>query len=94
MSADSPPAAPAEPAPAAPLALVVGDLALPRGEDWLEGAVEARPTEPAHALDRIESDSPELVLLDGRLPGEALSSVLERVGHPDRPDRPCPPMTA
>ncbi len=44
---------------------------------------------PGDALHRIESDSPELVLLDGRLPGEALTSVLERVGHPDRPDRPA-----
>ena len=56
MSADSPPAAPAEPPPATPLALVVGDLALPRGEGWPEGAVEARPTDPGDALDRIESE--------------------------------------
>lgn len=71
-----------------PLTLVVGNLALPKGE-WLRGAVNARRTEPSEALSRIEADSPELVLLDGRLPGEALSTVLERVGHPDRPGRPA-----
>jgi serine phosphatase RsbU (regulator of sigma subunit) len=51
--------------------------------------VNAREAEPGEALSRLESDAPELVLLDGRLPGEALTSVLERVGHPDRPDRPA-----
>jgi serine phosphatase RsbU (regulator of sigma subunit) len=89
VSPHPPTAAPAEPPPATPLALVVGDLALPEGEGWLGGAVDARPIDPGDALHRIESDSPELVLLDGRLPGEALTSVLERVGHPDRPDRPA-----
>jgi sigma-B regulation protein RsbU (phosphoserine phosphatase) len=72
-----------------PLALVVGSLALPPGDAWSGGEVEARRTEPGEALDRIESDAPELVLLDGRLPGEALTSVLESVGHPDRPGRPA-----
>jgi len=72
-----------------PLALVVGSLALPPGDAWPGGEVEARRTEPGDALDRIESDAPELVLLDGRLPGEALTSVLESVGHPDRPGRPA-----
>ena len=88
MSSEPPAATPAEAVPATPLTLVVGDLALPKGEG-LRGAVDARRTDPAEALHRIESDSPELVLLDGRLPGEALSSVLERVGHPDRPGRPA-----
>jgi serine phosphatase RsbU (regulator of sigma subunit) len=83
------PIASSEAFPATPLTLVVGSLALPRGERWPEGAVDARQTEPADALDRLETDAPELVLLDGRLPGEALASVLERVGHPDRPDRPA-----
>jgi serine phosphatase RsbU (regulator of sigma subunit) len=72
-----------------PLALVVGSLALPAGETWAGGAFCARPAEPAEALDRIEREAPELVLLDGRLPGEALTLVLERVGHPDRPNRPA-----
>ena len=73
----------------APIALVVGILALPKGEAWLRGEVDARPAEPGETLARIESDSPELVLLDGRLPVEALTSVLEGVGHPDRPGRPA-----
>jgi sigma-B regulation protein RsbU (phosphoserine phosphatase) len=69
---------------------VVGELALAHGGGgWLDDAVEARWIEPREALLRMESESPELVLLDGRLPGEALSSILERVGRPDRPDRPA-----
>jgi serine phosphatase RsbU (regulator of sigma subunit) len=72
-----------------PLALVVGTLALPAGDSWARGEVDARVADPGEALDRIESDSPELVLLDGRLPGEALTRVLELVGHPDRPNRPA-----
>ncbi len=88
MSSEPPPAAASEASPAPPLTLVVGDLALPEG-DWLPGAVDARRTRPSEALQRIQADSPELVLLDGRLPGEDLSSVLEGVGHPDRPDRPA-----
>ena len=82
-----PPNAP--PPAATPLALVVGRLALPPGDAWPRGEVDARHAEPGEALDRIASDSPELVLLDGRLPGEALTSVLESVGHPDRPGRPA-----
>ena len=88
MSSEPPPAAASEAPPAPPLTLVVGDLALPEG-DWLPGAVDAQRTRPSEALQRIQADSPELVLLDGRLPGEDLSSVLESVGHPDRPDRPA-----
>jgi serine phosphatase RsbU (regulator of sigma subunit) len=72
-----------------PLALVVGSLALPAGEAWARGEVDARTAEPGEALNRIESDAPELVLLDGRLPGDALTKVLESVGHPDRPGRPA-----
>jgi sigma-B regulation protein RsbU (phosphoserine phosphatase) len=69
---------------------VVGELALAHGGGgWLDDTVDARRIEPGEALLRMESESPELVLLDGRLPGEALSSILERVGHPDRPDRPA-----
>ena len=88
VSSEPPPAAATQASPASPLTLVVGDLALPKG-DWLAGAVDARRTQPSEALERIEADSPELVLLDGRLPGKDLSSVLECVGHPDRPDRPA-----
>jgi serine phosphatase RsbU (regulator of sigma subunit) len=88
VSLDSPTAA-AERLALRPLTLVVGELALTAGDGGLAGAVDVHPTDPAEALLRIERDSPELVLLDGRLPGEALSSVLERVGHPDRPDRPA-----
>jgi len=88
MSSEPPPAAASELSPAPPLTLVVGDLALPKG-DWLPGAVDARRTRPSEVLQRIQADSPELVLLDGRLPGEDLSSVLECLGHPDRPDRPA-----
>ncbi len=84
-----PPNAPPPTTAATPLALVVGSLALPPGKGWSGGEVEARRTEPGEALHRIESDAPELVLLDGRLPGEALTSVLESVGHPDRPGRPA-----
>ncbi|MCG6922082.1 MAG: SpoIIE family protein phosphatase [Acidobacteria bacterium] len=92
IPATAAPAATAEPAeapPAIPLALVVGDLPLLRGESGLGATVDARPTDPGDALHRIESDSPELVLLDGRLPEDTLTSVLERVGHPERPDRPA-----
>jgi serine phosphatase RsbU (regulator of sigma subunit) len=88
VSPDSPAAA-AERLSLRPLTLVVGELALNAGDGGLAGAVDVHPTDPGEALLRIERDSPELVLLDGRLPGEALSSVLERVGHPDRPDRPA-----
>jgi sigma-B regulation protein RsbU (phosphoserine phosphatase) len=48
-----------------------------------------RSTETSEVPGRIDADDPELVLLDGRLPGEVLTSVLEHVGHPDRPDRPA-----
>ena len=54
------PAAASEPTP---LTLVVGSLALPNGAAWPEGSVDVRPTEPAEALHRIESDAPALVLL-------------------------------
>ncbi len=85
-----PPDAPLLGATAAmPIALVVGSLALRAGESWARGEVDAHTADPGEALDRIERDSPELVLLDGRLPGKALSLVLERVGHTDRPDRPA-----
>jgi serine phosphatase RsbU (regulator of sigma subunit) len=83
-----PPAASAA-SPGTPLTLVVGTLALPVEDVWPAGAVDARPTEPGEALSRLESEAPELVLLDGRLPGAALTSVLESVGHSDRPDRPA-----
>jgi serine phosphatase RsbU (regulator of sigma subunit) len=76
-------------APPAPLALVVGSLALPGGEGTLDGAVDARHADPPEALSRIDTDAPALVLLDGRLPADVLTSVLESVGHPERPDRPA-----
>jgi serine phosphatase RsbU (regulator of sigma subunit) len=76
-------------APAAPLALVVGRLALPGGEGVLGGALSTRYAGPSEVLGRMDADAPELVLLDGRLPRGVLTSVLERVGHPDRPDRPA-----
>ena len=89
MSTEPPSAPVPEVAAEMPVALVVGSLALPTGEAWPPGKVDARCAEPGEALERIASDSPALVLLDGRLPGEALTSVLESVGHPDRPDRPA-----
>jgi serine phosphatase RsbU (regulator of sigma subunit) len=68
---------------------VVGSLALLGGEGALNGALDARRAASAEALDRMDVDAPQLVLLDGRLPGETLTSVLEHVGHPDRPERPA-----
>jgi serine phosphatase RsbU (regulator of sigma subunit) len=91
MSAEPPavatPAAPrAEPRPRA---LVVGRLALSSGDAWLRLAIDARRVEPVDALPALREERPELVLLDGRLPAELLSAVLERLGHPDQPDRPA-----
>jgi serine phosphatase RsbU (regulator of sigma subunit) len=89
VSTEPPNASPSGTPAAMPLALVVGSLALPAGQAWAGGALDARSAEPGEALDRIDREAPELVLLDGRLPGEALALVLERVGHPDRPNRPA-----
>jgi serine phosphatase RsbU (regulator of sigma subunit) len=72
-----------------PRALVVGTLALSSGDAWLRLAVDARRVEAAGALPALREEVPELVLLDGRLPAELLSAVLEQLGHPDRPDRPA-----
>jgi len=91
VSSSPPPAPVGSPVshPPRPRTLVVGSLALSSGEAWLRVAVDAHRAEPGEALRSIERDPPELVLLDGRLPADVLSSVLGRVGHPDRPDRPA-----
>jgi serine phosphatase RsbU (regulator of sigma subunit) len=74
---------------ARPRTLVVGSLALSSGDAWLRLAIDARRVEPADAVRALREDPPELVLLDGRLTAEVLSAVLERLGHPDQPDRPA-----
>lgn len=69
--------------------MVVGELALSSGEAWLRVALDARRVPPGQAVEWLDRDPPELVLLDGRLPGEVLRSVLGRVGHTDRLERPA-----
>jgi serine phosphatase RsbU (regulator of sigma subunit) len=82
-------AAVSERAPAPrPRTLVVGDLALSSGEAWLRVAVEARRVRAEEALAALGDDPPELVLIDGRLPGDVLGELLGRVGHTDRLERP------
>jgi len=68
---------------------VVGELALSSGEAWLRVALDSRSVDADEARRRLEHDPPELVLLDGRLSAEALSPILEHVGHTDRLERPA-----
>jgi sigma-B regulation protein RsbU (phosphoserine phosphatase) len=70
-----------------PLGLLVGEAEL-RTVRALDSALEMKSSPVPGALAELDRRPPDLLLLDGRLPGEALDAVLERVGQPERADRP------
>jgi serine phosphatase RsbU (regulator of sigma subunit) len=70
---------------ALPVALVVGDLTLPGQATLLRGALELREVRPAAAGSAIERESPDLLLVDGRLGDDVLGALLGRSQGPGRP---------
>ena len=68
-------------------AVVVGELG-----GWTDGAVAAaldiRRLGPAELVPSLGDQAPDLVFLDGRLPGGTLTQALEALGRPGRSGRP------
>ena len=85
--APSPGAVP--PAAGRPRAMVSAGLALRGGTAALEQVLDLRVADAAEIREALDADPPDVVLLDGQLPARELRAILERAGHPDRPDRPA-----
>lgn len=73
-------------ASARPLALVVGEL--PAAHRRLDSELALHAVSAEGAIAALERERPDLLLLDGRLPGHELEQVVEHVLRPGRADRP------
>ena len=69
-------------------ALFVGDLALLADPGSLAGALDIRRASVEEAHLALAGDPPDVMLLDGMLPPEALAQVLEAAGPPGGGTRP------
>jgi serine phosphatase RsbU (regulator of sigma subunit) len=87
--------APGSPAPApeptAPRtkALLVGDLPAWARADGALASIDVATTAPADVLARLETDPPEVLLVDSQIPGADLARLLETLGPPGVVGRPA-----
>jgi serine phosphatase RsbU (regulator of sigma subunit) len=83
------PAPSPEPAARRTKALWVGDLPAWASNDGALGSIDIATTLPADVLVRLETDPPEVLLVDGQIPGGDLARLLETLGPPGVVGRPA-----
>lgn len=72
-----------------PRTLLVGALPGLRGSARLKAALELRDATPEEVLRSLATNAADVVLLDGSLPSEGLSRILEAAGRPGDGRRPA-----
>lgn len=70
-------------------AVLVGEPPTWLRDDALPGSLELTVATPADLMARLESEPPDVLLVDGNLPSAALARILETVGPPGALGRPA-----